>query len=295
MGSLVSGITKLFTSIGSGIAAGAATLGNAVRAVGSTLFTGMAATGTGMAGASASGPLANLLGGGSTLSNILGGALKQGLATGLVGGVVGAATGQGFGTGFKQGAMTGAIMGGFSGAFTPTGMGSATGTDMGVDMAGNSSSDMLFGASGDNLLTGNAGASTSPYAGAGVFPPAPNAPVAPTLGAGSATGGTGGQTGGLGDFFKSEGFAGMMGGIGEQMISERQIEALMESRELDREFLREQQQRKTDSYDVDASAMLGTPPPVQPASTAAGRRSARADASTPKWKYNPGSGMIEMA
>jgi hypothetical protein len=84
--------------------------------------------------------------------------------------------------------------------------------------------------------------------------------------------------------FGGEAFAGMMQGIGESVNSERQIEALMESRELDREFLREQQKKRTDSYRVPNSALPGgvTDPAKRAASIA-------------QWKYDPATGMIVKA
>ena len=116
-----------------------------------------------------------------------------------------------------------------------------------------------------------------PAASTSVFPPAPAAPTTPWTGLGTASGQGGGMFGG-------EGFAGMMQGIGESVNSERQIEALMESREKDREFLREQQERRTASYRVPNSALPGgtTKPADRTASIAA-------------WKYDPATGMIVKA
>jgi hypothetical protein len=64
MSSLVSGIAKVFASVGTGVAA---TLGSAVRGVGATLFTGMAATGTAASG------VGSLFGQGTMLGNLMNG------------------------------------------------------------------------------------------------------------------------------------------------------------------------------------------------------------------------------
>jgi len=71
MSSLVSGVTKIFSAVGTGIGAAAATLGSAVKAVGSSLFTAGAASGSGIA--SGGGFFSNLLGSGSTLGNMFSG------------------------------------------------------------------------------------------------------------------------------------------------------------------------------------------------------------------------------
>jgi hypothetical protein len=118
MSSLVSGIAKVFTSVGSGLAA---TLGSAVRGVGATLFTGSAATGTSAAG----GGLANLFNGGGILSNIFRGAgnvlsrgplgaLTTAAAAAPAAGVAAAAPAAGGGF-FSQ------LMGGLTDAATATG------------------------------------------------------------------------------------------------------------------------------------------------------------------------------
>jgi hypothetical protein len=292
MGSIISGITKIFTSLGTGVA----TLGNAVRGVGSALFTGLAASGTGMAGASSGGGLLSSLfgggGGGGVLGNILGGALKQGLASGLVGGLVGEVTGEGFGKGFKTGAITGAITGGASGLFTPTGFAASDGFGgggSGLEMAGGSTAT---GATVDNIVTGSTTAGTSAHAIergrdlslGGATTTATNAfpttPAAPTMGAGWK---------GLGDFLSSNAGSSLIGGIGESLMTERILEAKKEEAEANREYLRKEQQRVTDSYNVSGDAYLGG------AAMAGAAKTATAKNKNPKWTYNPGTGMIDYA
>jgi hypothetical protein len=247
----------------------------------------MAATGTGLsAAASGTGPLASLLGGGeSVLGNMLGGAIKQGLLGGLIGGGISAATGGGFGKGAMTGAMLGGITGAATGLFTPTGMG---GFNADLPMSGGASTVGGAPAAVDQTVTSSTGGNqhaiehgrdtslvgrTIPTA--STFPAAP---VAPALtGLGTASGNDKGAFGG-------EAFAGMMQGIGESVNSERQIEALMESREKDREFLREQQEQRTASYRVPDSALPGG------ATNPADRK-----ASITAWKYDPATGMIVKA
>jgi len=69
MSGIVSGVTKVFSAVGSGIAK----VGKAVLGVGATLFTGGAATG---AGSMASGGLSGIFGQGGVLSSLLSGATK---------------------------------------------------------------------------------------------------------------------------------------------------------------------------------------------------------------------------
>lgn len=88
MSSLVSGITKVFSSIGTGAAA----LGSAVRGVGASLFTAGAATGASVASQAATGGtgiLAKIFGSGSTLGNMLSGAANI-MASGPAGAVTAA-------------------------------------------------------------------------------------------------------------------------------------------------------------------------------------------------------------
>jgi hypothetical protein len=298
LGSILSGITKVFTSLGTG----AAQLGSAVRAVGTSLFTGMAATGTGLsAAAQGGGGLSSLLGGGGgVLGNILSGAIQQGLTSGLAGGAIGAMTGEGFGSGFKTGAMTGALSGGVQGAFSPTGFGSAgtatgfnadpmaggTGTLIGNDgtagrtLAGGGSTDVMTSAHAiergrDAMAVGRTipGPTPTPATGTNVFPAVPQQP--------------GGFGKGLGDFLQSNAGAGLIGGIGESIAAERLIEAQMENAEANRKFLTERDQKITDSYKVGDEAL--------PGENAEAKASSTRSKGTPKWTYNPGTGMIDYA
>lgn len=252
-----------------------------MRAAGATLFTASAATGTGLAGAaSGGGNLAGLLGGGSVLGNVLSGAIKQGLVGGLIGGIAGSLTGAGFGKGALIGGLGGAALGGFQGFATPTGI------SAGVDTMTTGSTSPLVAANtatgaAPNISYGGPGEGASKFGGTGL-----GTPTAITA---ATTGGTqqgGGLFKGLGGFLGSEGGAAMIGGIGEALASEREWEQVGKIKEDERKFLREQEQRITDSYAVDPTVLGGTY--VDPE---------RASRPTPgqKWVYNRNSGMIERA
>jgi hypothetical protein len=298
LGNILSGITKVFTSLGTG----AAQLGSAVRAVGNTLFTGMAATGTGLSAAGqAGGGLSSLLGGGGgVLGNILQGAITQGLQGGLTSGLMSSVSGGGFSEGFKQGAIGGAVSGGVgagvSSLFSPTGLGTAAGTATGFAPDPMAGGDTLIGNDGTAGRTlaggGNTDVMVSQHAiergrdaaavGASAIPaaPIPKPPTVPTTNAFPAVPQAPAQPTGfgkLGDFLQSNAGAGLIGGIGESLMAERILEARAEEAEANRQYLRDEQKRKTDSYNVDDAVILGP-----------GTKS-----STGLWTYNPSTGMIE--
>ena len=236
------------------------------------------------------GGLSNLLGGGGVLSNVLNGAIKQGLQGGLIGGIMGAVTGQGFGKGFQQGGLGGAVSGGVMGGFDSMFAG-PTGVDPMTTGSTASSTEPLVAA---NTATGAAANVVAPgsraagnavdratmpgYAGAAnVGQAAPAASTAATAG--------GGLWKGLGGFLNSEAGLGLMGGIGEALTMERLYEVRREEAEAQRQYERENEQRISESYNVPSEALYT--PYVDP------NRAARP---TPgqKWAYNPASGMIEM-
>jgi hypothetical protein len=291
MSGLVSGITKVFTSIGTGVAK----LGSAVRGAGATLFTAGAATGSGLTSAATQGgPLSGLLGGGGALGNVLSGAIKQGLSGGLIGGAVGSLTGEGFAKGFKQGGIVGAIGGGLGSFFSPA---AVAGGDPGVDPTTTGSivpAESPTGAAPGGVGLGRFGGGSS-GAGKGFggivesrYNPGASATTVPTV---PITGGGGGAATeggwkGLGDFLNTNAGSGLIGGIGDALTKEREIEALMEAREADRKFLRDKEQRITDSYVGSGEAMAGSQP-------WAGDPTPRPTPAA-KWAYNPNTGMIDM-
>ena len=290
MSGLVSGITKVFSSMGTG----AATLGSAVRGAGASLFTAGAATGTGLAGAAqGGGALSGLLGGGSVLGNVLGGAIKQGLSSGLIGGAVGALTGKGFGEGFKQGGLIGAIGGSLGGLFSPTTAAAASPTGLDPMTTGSTAASSGAGA-GAGFGAGSMPAaraadlaSVPGYAASGGGGGAASPSTVPVVGTGAtaATEASGGWKG-LGNFLNSNAGASMIGGIGTALGEERQYELISQMKEDDRKFLRDKEQRLQDSYVGSDQAVAGATPSA-PDQT-------RRPTPAARWAYNPQTGMIDM-
>jgi hypothetical protein len=172
MSSLVSGITKVFSSLGSGLATGAATLGSAIRGIGASFFTAGAATG--QSAASGTGIFSKLFGGGSTLGNIfsgvssvLGGGPGAAIPALAAGGAAGAAAipavagtaATGLGTAMNAGAGPWGPLGLAESAtgFAPAGVSASTGFGKVADFFGSTA--------GTNLLTaaGGIGESISEY------------------------------------------------------------------------------------------------------------------------------------
>lgn len=154
MSGLVSGLTKVFTSVGSGIAK----VGKAVLGVGASLFTGGAAPG-GLGG------VLNGLTGGGVLGNMLTGAIKQAGIGALIGGAIGAVSGAGFGKGALYGALGGAATGALSGSglFSAAGLTPAD-TPTGVTPTGSSAGSGAAAAAATAPVT-----AAAPSAGKGLF------------------------------------------------------------------------------------------------------------------------------
>lgn len=155
MSGIASGITKIFTTVGSA----AARVGKAVAGVGSSLFTAGASTGG----------IASAASGGGVLGNILTGAVKQAGIGALLGGGVSAATGGDFGKGALWGGLAGAATGGLMGAAgaqqvvaaeTPTGVAPTGNSAVPAATASTSGGLMSFlqseggGALAGNLIAG---------------------------------------------------------------------------------------------------------------------------------------------
>jgi hypothetical protein len=293
MSGLVSGITKIFSSLGTG----AATLGSAVRAAGASLFTAGAATGTGLtAAASGGGALGGLLGGGSVLGNVLGGAIKQGLTGGLIGGIVGGISGEGFGKGFKQGGLLGAVTGGVTsglGGLFSIG-GTAQATEPGVDTMTTGSTSTTppaktpTGASpfGSTSMAAARTADRLSVPGYSADKAATTVPAVDTATTGATAGTGGGLFKGLGDFLNTNAGASMISGIGSALGEERAYELISKMKEDDRKFLRDKEQRITDSYAGAGDVVAGSTP-------WAGDQTVRPTPAA-KWAYNPQTGMIDM-
>jgi hypothetical protein len=254
MSGLVSGITKVFTSLGTGAAA----LGNAVRGVGASLFTASAATGSSMA----SGGLSSLFGGGSSiLGNMLSGALKTGLVGGLVGAGTSALTGGDWKKGAVIGGLGGAAAGGLAGAFTSAG--SATGVDSittGSTGGGTTAANTATGATGTGTSLANAtgfgGAKGMRYGG-----------TSAATTAGTSTGGGGGSSGGgtlfggFGKYLQTDAGSNLIGnvlaGAGNAYSGWAQTEAYKEAQERQIAYLEKKQKDITEGYTVSDEALVG--------------------------------------
>jgi hypothetical protein len=119
--------------------------------------------------------------------------------------------------------------------------------------------------------------------------------------AGGGGGGGGGFKGlgtalgfGEGGFFRTEGGAGLLAGLGTAAGDMYTAKKAEEAAALDRKFLRDKEKRITTSYQVDPSSLVGggadwsgdatvRPTPAE----------AYAYSSDTAWKYNPSTGMIE--
>jgi hypothetical protein len=218
MSSLISGVGKIFTSLGgSGVVA---TLGSAVRGVGSALFTTGAATGTALGGGAMSGLFG---GGGGVLSNMINGATR--ILGGGIGGVPGMAAG-------AVGSLGAGPWGASLGATGATSAASAAG----LGAAG------PWGTSLANQVLGN-----------GLFPAA-----TPTgFAASGASAGSGGLLGAVGNFLGSDTGSAILAGIGDVSKTEHEKEALLETQgQLIDEKKRAEAQLMA-NYEVPASAYAG--------------------------------------
>lgn len=257
MSGLVSGITKIFTSFAPA-AAGAATLGSGVRGVGASLFTAAAANG---------GKLANLLSAGSqimslfskgkesTLGKMLNGASTVLSLTSAVGSMA-AGGGQGVDT-----MTTGSVDTGEGSALKDAD--TATGAAPKLKHVGGA------GSQSGNFGTVDSGGSSS-------------SSTTTTDTGGTGTGEGGGFFKGLGNFLNTEAGAGLLGGLGQGIGDYQKLQAEEDMREADRQFLRDKEQRITDSYKVGEGALVGGV--VNGSSQAQG-----------VWSYNAKTGQIEKA
>lgn len=242
MSGIVSGITKVFSAVGSSVAK----VGKAVVGVGASLFSSGAASGAGsMASGGLSGVVQSVTGSG-VLGNILTGAITTAGYGALIGGAVGALTGQGFGKGALMGGLGGAALGGLSGAMgggllssaTPTGL-APTGSTAATTLPSPSSpAGGAMAASGGLGLSGSAAMSSAPSA-----IPSASAPAAA-----AATGGTGNS--GLMGFLNSNVGGMALAGIGEGMMQRELLQVREDERLQDREWQMEDQQRRTDSHNA---------------------------------------------
>jgi hypothetical protein len=264
MSGIVSGITKVFTSVGSAVAR----VGQSVAAVGASVFTTGAATGAGSMASGALSATARTMGGG-VLGNVINGAIKQGAIGAIIGGGISALTGNGFGKGALIGGIGGLATGGLTGyaqsgtGLAPNGVAAAE-TATGVAPTGVTQSSPLDARFGDNsgVTTGGrsglaAGleqqqAAMTGAAGAGVPAAANGLATAP-----AAVGGGGGLMG----FLQSEGGGNIISGLGQgamgyfnQQQQDKQLKLQAEQYDKNRAAELDKEMRIRDSYDMGDAA-----------------------------------------
>jgi hypothetical protein len=266
MSGLVSGLGKVFTAVGSGVAR----IGQAVKGVASTVFTAGAATGSvGAAAQGASG----------VLGTILNGALKQAVGGALIGGAVGALTGTGFGKGMLIGGLGGALSGGLSAAAGLGGPQALSGNSPPAPSVPGIASAATPTGVAPTGVTGPAAASPA----GGALAAAGHMPVA-----GSAIAAAPAAGGGFMNFLKSETGGQLIAGLGTGLGKFLEAKERRDEAQRDRDFLEAKEQRLRDSYSVDPSALAGNtpaPPSVSRPTPAQKYRRTR-------YQYDPSVGMI---
>lgn len=241
MSGVVSGITKVFSAVGQT----AAKVSQAVVGVGASAFTAGAATG---ARSMAVGGLSGVAGsaGRTTLGNMISGAVRQAGYGALIGAGVGAVTGQGALKGAMYGGLGGALTGAVSGAMQPTALGAG-----GVPAGGTGVQPNSYAPTGINPA-GSAMPAVTPPSQSPILQPA-----ASTVN--TAGGGLGSK---IKNFLFSEGggqmIAGLGGGLLQGMAKRDELAAAKELADADRRFILEREQRLTNSYNVDPTALAGS-------------------------------------
>lgn len=283
MSGIVSGITKVFSSVGSAVAR----VGSAVAGVGASVFTSGAASG---AGSMASGGLSSVASGfGGTLGKVLTGAISQAAIGAVIGGGISALTGNGFGKGALMGGLAGAATGGLTGLMSggaPAGLATDTGlataaTPTGLAPVGKTASapssipgKISLDAAGDANLASRLGDQSAGLMGGG--------------GEVAAAGG------GLGSFLTSETGGNILSGLGDAYgkyadykQKDKQLDMQAEEYDKDRAFKLDQEMRIRDSYAVDPSVLHG---PASPDTTA---RPTPAQAyGRTRYEYDPSLGRV---
>lgn len=300
MSGVLSGVTKVFSAVGSA----AAKVTSSIASVGASVFTAGAATG---AGSIAQGGLSNLFGSG-TLGKVLSGAVSRAVPGALMGGIAGAVTGQGFMKGAMMGGLGGAAFGGVEAAMGGGGLfqtsamnndptvkdpwGGMRGEDPGIDYTatGSIGGGLMPDAEMPTVPVQKTGRNmTQGGFDMGRFGDPAGAQGIDVLGAidRTATSPSGQQSGGLLqkglDFLGSERGGNLLAGLGKGGMEYLQAKQIAEEKEKDREFLRQKQQTITNSY----KGTVGQ-------SSAVGNATAQMQAK-PRYMFDPGVGRIVMA
>jgi len=245
MSGIVSGVTKVFTAVGSAVAR----VGSAVGAVGASVFTAGAASGAGSMGSGAFSSMLQSVTGDGVLGNVLSGALKTAIPGALIGGAVGAMTG----TGFMKGAMMGGLGGAAMGGINAYGAGQSPGVDTmttgSVSQSSNAGrlSPEGGGISGGNGLIQSSVPQVNPATGQAVTNAATSSTVPEQTAAGALVKK---EAGGFGAFLNSETGAGLIGGLGKGFTAKAQADALAAENQKNRDATAAEQASRTASYDM---------------------------------------------
>ena len=268
MSGIASGIGTVFKAVGST----ASKISSSVVGIGKAAFTAGAATGaTSMASGGLNGVIQSVTGQG-VLGNVLTGAVKQAAVGAALGAATGAVTGAGAGKGALIGGLTGGIAGGFGSYMDTTGLETAAATPAatptgfaptGVTDA-KAATDLVINDSPANAMVSTA------------------APATPATSAPAATGVAAGFKG----LLDNEMLMGALGGLGEGLMKQQEINALRDERQADRDRRDGQQTRITDSYSVDPNARKSQHPAAQ--------SGPRAQAGLPFFNYNNRTGELEV-
>lgn len=296
MSGVVSGVGKVFSAVGNTTAK----VTKSIAGIGATMFTAGAATG---APSIAQGGLSNMMGQG-TLGKILQGAVSRAVPGAVMGAAVGAMTGQGLMKGAMMGGLGGAAFGGAEGAglFKTASMQKTASVPFGGAQGGGDDPGIDYTATG----------SINPPSGGGLMPnmgvPKPansvsrmdmnwdartgaqgvdvmgaidrSQPSAMPTNAASTGGGLFQK--GL-DFLGSERGGQLLAGLGRGGMEYLEAKRIAEEKERDRQFVRDEQQRVTDSY-------KGTVVPSNVVANETAKMQAK-----PRYMFDPGAGRIVMA
>lgn len=284
MSGVLKSVGKVFKKVGKAVGK----ILPAVLAVGATVFTAGAALGLPAMAGGWGGAVSSVFGGGSTIGNMLTGAVTQAGYGAALGGAASMIGGGSFSDGAAAGAAAGAVGGGLM-----AGMGG--GTDLLAGKVGQSTANR-FDTAWSTAAGGGQGNMTPDAvgqfaAGKGLTAPTPTPTVAgASMPAPAAAGGNG-----LMSFLKdNQAVVGQtLSGLGSGLMQGLAAKDAAAARE-------KEQQRVTDSYGVDPNTLagLGSSPQTTTGAPTPAEAYSRRDASAPKsgkgrYKFNPTSGTIE--
>lgn len=284
----MSGIAKSVGKVFKKVTKAASKILPAVLAVGATVFTAGAALGLPAMSSGWGGAVSSVFGSGSTLGNVLTGAITQAGYGAALGGAASALGGGSFADGAGMGAAAGALGGGLM-----AGLGG--GTDLLAGRVGQTTAnrfDTAFstaGSAGSGNMTPGA---VQTYATArGLMPPSIAATPAPAAPAAASSAPAGGLMSFLGN--NQQVIGQTLAGVGGGLMQGMAVRDAAKARE-------QEQARITGSYDVDPAALAGTgsSPQTTTGQPTATQAYARRDVSKPmsgkgRYQFNPSTGTVD--